>query len=200
MAVEQCREHAHQCVMDRPLQRVLFVPRLLLEGRNLTDFPGVIGRRGYACRPPTGEPLQKAWFRSRNPRRRRHLGGRRQRLLCYLCRPAAQLVELHHDRSHVWLHVLLQQAPDHLPEVDAQVLDAWAVGDLEISRDPDQQLMQRQSFGPERNQLADGDTGQVVQLIGGLEGGEHILGPEDRAQMSQLRRHRRLHAGIPGIT
>ncbi len=103
-----------------------------------------------------------------------------------------------HDRLHPRLDVPGQEHPDDSPEIDAEVLDSRSVGNGEIGGDANQQLVQRQALGPERDDLGELEPGEIVQLLGPAEVGACVLGPKDRRERQQVARNARLDSRIPG--
>ena len=195
MADEQRRHHAQQGVMNRLVETILVRDRLALPLRHDTLL--AIGVGFIAC--GGGAPAQQAQETSARPRGR-GCGAQQARELVVDHRGDARPCRgvLGFDGLDVGSDAALQQCRDDAAEIDAQILDAGAVGHRQIRRHPYQKLVQRESARTKGDQVGDLETGEVAPLLGVGHAGVDIFGAEYRRQVQEVARNLRAYAGVPG--
>ena len=111
---------------------------------------------------------------------------------------SAQLVVRPPDLGHPRLEVAGQDRAGDPAEIDAEILVGGTIGNGDVGGDADQQFVDDQSLGPERDEFLGLEAGERAALVRLVEAGERVLGAEDRRERQQDRRQLRSDPRIPG--
>ena len=193
---------AHEHPVRRPGERIVGALRLALPRREQASFlvlDAVAPRLRAASVPGAAEQARQTLRLRSGPGLARVCGqARRQLGLDQVQGLSAQLVVRLPDLGHARLEVAGQDRAGDPAKIDAEILVRGTIRNGDVGGDADQQFVDDQSLGPERDEFHGLEAGERAALVRLVEAGERVLGPVDGRERQQGWWQLRPDPRIPG--